>query len=216
MTLSRRRPAVPCLGIPRRRWMSGALGRRAALLCLAGAMGACVQAPQKPAPVVTVPPPRKAEAPPPKPPAPPRVSDAERLLNYYEYALNLPSDQLAQEQERTLRFFGERRSDFALMQLVLLRCLPGATAKDRAQAQEMLSSYLKEAQDSWRSSSRHRGKSCGRRRAAATSSSKSSTPWSRPNESCWNATNPTNPRATSPRNPRGKNEYATCACDAGR
>ncbi len=33
------------------------------------------------------------------------------------------------------------------MQLVLLRCLPGAGPKDRAQAQEMLSSYLKESQD---------------------------------------------------------------------
>ena len=75
------------------------------------------------------------------------MSDAERLLNYYDYALNLPADQLALEQERTLRFFGQHRSNFALMQLVLLRCLPGSGPKDRAQAQEMLSSYLKEGQD---------------------------------------------------------------------
>jgi hypothetical protein len=123
----------------------GAVVRRTALAAL---LSACVQAPpQKPAPVVTVPPPTVEELPPPAPPQPPRIRDAERLLNYYDYALSLPADQLAQEQERTLRFFGQHRSDFALMQLVLLRCLPGATAKDRAQAQEMISSYLKESQD---------------------------------------------------------------------
>jgi hypothetical protein len=87
------------------------------------------------------------QPPPPAPPAPARVSDAERLLNYYDYALNLPPDQLALEQERTLRFFGQHRSEFALMQLILLRCLPSAGPKDRAQAQEMLSSHLKESQD---------------------------------------------------------------------
>jgi hypothetical protein len=97
--------------------------------------------------VVTVPPPTVEELPRPSPPQAPRITDAERLLNYYEYVLKLPADQLAQEQERTLRFFGQHRSDFALMQLVLLRCLPGAPAKDRAQAQEMISSYLKETQD---------------------------------------------------------------------
>jgi hypothetical protein len=80
-------------------------------------------------------------------PPPPRVSDAERLLSYYDYVLTLPEDQLALEQERTMRFFGQHRSEFALMQLVLLRSLPSASAKDRAQAQEMLSSYLKETQD---------------------------------------------------------------------
>lgn len=46
-----------------------------------------------------------------------------------------------------MRFFGQHRSEFALMQLILLRVLPGATPKDRAQAQEMLSSYFKETQD---------------------------------------------------------------------
>ncbi len=113
------------------------------------ALAGCVQPPAKkpPPPVAAAPAPRAEEPPPPPPPARPRVSDAERLLNYYDYALNLPPDQLALEQERTLRFYGQHRSDFALMQLVLLRCLPGATPKDRAQAQEMLSSYLKESQD---------------------------------------------------------------------
>ena len=66
-----------------------------------------------------------APAPAPRAAAPPRVSDAERLLNYYTFALKLPPDQLALEQERTQRFFGQHRSEFALMQLVLLRCLPG-------------------------------------------------------------------------------------------
>jgi len=81
----------------------------------------------------------------PEPPAPgPRVSDAERLLAYYEYLLTLEPDALAQEQERTLRFYGEHRSEFALMQLVLIRCRPNAPKADRIQALEMLSSYLKE------------------------------------------------------------------------
>jgi hypothetical protein len=88
-----------------------------------------------------------APAPAPAPPAPPRVSDAERLLTYYTFVLSLPPDQLTLEQERTLRFYGQHRSEFALMQLVLLRCLPGAGPKDRVQAQEMLSSYLKESQN---------------------------------------------------------------------
>jgi hypothetical protein len=75
------------------------------------------------------------------------VSDTERLLYYYEYALALPPEQLAREQERTQRFFGQNRSEFALLQLVLLRCLPGSSIKDRTQGQEMLSSYLKETRD---------------------------------------------------------------------
>jgi hypothetical protein len=121
----------------------------AVALCLAVCvLAGCVQAPpRKPAPPPAPPAPRVELPPPPAPPAPPRVSDAERLLNYYDYALNLPPDELALEQERTSRFFGQHRSEFALMQLVLLRCLPGASAKDRAQAQEMLSSHLKESQD---------------------------------------------------------------------
>lgn len=125
-------------------------GTRTVALCLGLALAGCLQAPpRKPQPaVVAAPAPKAEEAPPPTPtpPPPPRVSDAERLLNYYDYALNLPPDQLALEQERTQRFFGQHRSGFALMQLVLLRCLPGTTPKDRAQAQEMLSSYLKETQ----------------------------------------------------------------------
>jgi hypothetical protein len=79
--------------------------------------------------------------------APRRVSDVERLLTYYTFAMNLPPDQLALEQERTGRFYSQHRSEFAMMQLVLLRCLPGAGPKERAQAQEMLSSYLKEGQE---------------------------------------------------------------------
>lgn len=121
-----------------------------AAVCLAAALGGCVQPPpRKPAPVAPAPAPQVQAAPPPAPavPPPPRVSDAERLLTYYTFALNLPPDQLALEQERTLRFYGQHRSEFALMQLVLLRCLPGAGPKDRAQAQEMLSSYLKEGED---------------------------------------------------------------------
>jgi hypothetical protein len=87
-----------------------------------------------------------APAPPPPPPQP-RISDAERLLSYYEFLLMLNPEQLAQEQERTLRFYGHHRSEFVLLQLVLLRTLPNSTRADRAQAVEMLSSYLKDTRD---------------------------------------------------------------------
>ena len=113
------------------------------------ALSGCIQpAPKSPPPAA----PKVEQGPPTPPPtvlAPPvqRVSDSERLLSYYEYVLALPPDQLTREQERTQRFFGQHRSDFALLQLVLLRCLPGASAKDRTRAQEMLSSYLKEPRD---------------------------------------------------------------------
>jgi hypothetical protein len=75
------------------------------------------------------------------------VSDTERLLYYYDYLLELPPEQVAQEQERTQRFFGQHRSEFALMQLVLLRILPGASPKDRAQAIDALGTYLKDTRD---------------------------------------------------------------------
>jgi hypothetical protein len=147
----RRLAACAAVGTSRRcRLQLRGRGAQALALGLGLALAGCVQAPPRkpPAPAVTAPAPQvEAPSPPPTPPRPPRVSDAERLLNYYDYALNLPPDQVALEQERTLRFFGQHRSDFALMQLVLLRCLPGSTPKDRAQAQEMLSSYLKESQD---------------------------------------------------------------------
>jgi hypothetical protein len=75
------------------------------------------------------------------------VSDAERLLYYYEYILGLAPEQVGREAERTQRFFGQHRSEFALMQLVLLRTLPAATPKDRAQALETLAQYLKDTRD---------------------------------------------------------------------
>jgi hypothetical protein len=101
-------------------------------------LGGCVPAPAKPVedrPMRRPPPEPETpvEAPPPAPPQI-RVSDAERLLYYYEYIAGLPGEQVARELERTQRFFGQHRSDFALMQLVLLKTLPVATAKDRAQA----------------------------------------------------------------------------------
>jgi hypothetical protein len=130
--------------------MSGSRARRAALPLLAIAaagLSGCV--PMPPAPQPPEPPlPIVEPAPPPPPPPPqPRVSDAERLLGYYEFLLALNPEQLAREQERTMRFYGQHRSEFALLQLVLLRMLPGSTRADRAQAGEMLSSYLKETRD---------------------------------------------------------------------
>jgi hypothetical protein len=123
--------------------------RLAAAAALAGALAGCMLAgPRQPAalpapPVEVVAP----EPPPPPPPPPPRVSDSERLLYYYEYVLALTPEQVARESERTQRFFGQHRSEFALMQLVLLKILPAASAKDRAQALETLAQYLKETRD---------------------------------------------------------------------
>lgn len=118
------------------------------LAAVAALVGCMVPAPKQP----TTSPPVVVEAaepePAPPPPAPPRrVSDSERLLYYYEYVLALSPEQVARESERTQRFFGQHRSEFALMQLVLLRCLPAAPPKERAQALETLGLYLKETRD---------------------------------------------------------------------
>jgi len=118
-------------------------------LALAAALAGCmVAAPTQPptSPPVVV----EAAEPEPTPPPPvpqARVSDSERLLYYYEYVLALTPEQVARESERTQRFFGQNRSEFALMQLVLLRCLPAAPPKERAQALETLALYLKETRD---------------------------------------------------------------------
>jgi hypothetical protein len=116
---------------------------------LAGALAGCMLAgPRQPAPPPA--PPVKVAAPEPPqqpPPPPPRVSDSERLLYYYEYVLALTPEQVGRESERTQRFFGQHRSEFAFMQLVLLKILPAASAKDRAQALEALAQYLKETRD---------------------------------------------------------------------
>jgi hypothetical protein len=124
------------------------LGEFGSPLALALGLAGCVQTP--PAPPRPAEPPLPIVAPAPQPPPPPpqpRVSDSERLLSYYAYLLGLNAEELAREQERTLRFYGQHRSEFALLQLVLLRMLPGSTRADRAQASEMLSSYLKETRD---------------------------------------------------------------------
>lgn len=129
--------------------MGGPPSRLRALGLVAAVAAGCLhQEPTKPAsppvPVVVAPLPEPLPAP---LPPPPRVSDAERLLYYHEYVLGLAPEQVAREAERTQRFFGQHRSEFALMQLVLLRTLPAATPKDRAQALETLAQYLKETRD---------------------------------------------------------------------
>lgn len=127
------------------------LRRLIAGVLAAAILGGCVVPPERPpaqppAPPAVPAPPAEPEAP--APPLPtPRVSDSERLLYYYEYLLGLPPEQVVREAERTQRFFGQHRSEFALMQLVLLRIRPGASAKDRAQAIDTLTLYLKETRD---------------------------------------------------------------------
>jgi hypothetical protein len=117
-----------------------------AVLAVAGLAGCVPPAGQRPAPPPAEQAPALPTPPAPEPPAQ-RVSDAERLLYYYEYLLGLSAEQAARELERTQRFFGQQRSEFALMQLVLLRSLPGASSKDRAQAVEGLAQFLKETRD---------------------------------------------------------------------
>ncbi len=151
-------------------------------------------------------------------PAPPRVSDAERLLTYYTFALNLPPEQLALEQERTLRFYSQHRSDFAhdatgAAALLARRRSQGPhagagnvifvpegepgrlprTARPRADAADPAD----RATSSWRPRFRPKRRSSRTKRAATTSSSRSSTHWSRPSERCSNAVNP-----------RGNHEYS--------
>lgn len=94
-------------------------------------------------------PPRAPIAEAPAAPAPdrPRVADAERVLSYYEFLLGLSPEELAREQERTLRFYGEQPSEFALLQLVVLQMVPNASRAQRTRAHEMLSSYLKDSRD---------------------------------------------------------------------
>lgn len=126
---------------PARRHALAGLG---AGLILAG----CIPAPVSPPPASSpAPAPVAAPPPPPAPPPPaPRVSDADRLLYYYEYLLGLAPADVAQEAERTQRFFGQHRSEFPLLQLVMLRTLPRATPRERAQGAELLAQYLKDTE----------------------------------------------------------------------
>lgn len=104
--------------------------------------------PEPPRPAAPEPPPAEAEAPPaPAPAPPPKVSDAERLLYYYEYVSKLPAEQAAQEAERTQKVYAQNRTDFALLQLVMIRAVPSASNKDRAQALELLGPYLKDSRE---------------------------------------------------------------------
>ncbi|MCC7546449.1 MAG: hypothetical protein IT532_01650 [Burkholderiales bacterium] len=106
--------------------------------------------PGPPRPAAPEPPPSAANEPttPAPPPAPVRkVSDAERLLYYYEYVSKLPAEQVAQEAERTQKFHAQNRTDFALLQLAMIRAVPSASNKDRAQALELLGSYLKDSRE---------------------------------------------------------------------
>lgn len=121
-----------------------------ALILAAGVLLAgCIPAPPRPAEPPQAPTPPAAEEAPAAavapPPPPPRVSDSDRLLYYYEYLLGLPPEDLVREAERTQRFFGQHRSDFALLQLVVLKVLPRTTPRERAQAIELLAQYLKDS-----------------------------------------------------------------------
>lgn len=132
-----------------------------ALLCLMAMCIGCVPAqprPAPPAPVTETPVAQPLPAPP-VPPAPPvveeaaqavppqqrQVSDAERLLYYYEYVSKLPAGQVAQEADRAQKFYTQHRSEFTLMQLALVRSLPATPAKERTQAFELLGPYLKDS-----------------------------------------------------------------------
>jgi len=119
---------------------------RALVAALAAALllTACPLPQPKPPPV---------EPPPPVQPAPveeppysrQQVGDNDRLIAYYGFLVSLTGEQLTREYDRTLRFYRQQYSDFTLMQLVLLRLLPGAPFRDSTQAREMLSSFLKES-----------------------------------------------------------------------
>jgi hypothetical protein len=112
-----------------------------AVVLLAG----CPQPATKPAPVESRPAEQPARAVEEDPPfVRQAIGDADRLMGYYAFLSALSGEQLVQEHERTLRFYRQQYSDFTLMQLVLQRIMPQAPFRDSAQAQEMLSSFLKE------------------------------------------------------------------------
>jgi len=108
-------------------------------------LAGCPQPAPRPAPVETREPKQQARAAEAEPPfVRQAVGDADRLMGYYAFLSTLSAEQLVQEHERTLRFYRQQYSDFTLMQLVLQRIMPQAPFRDSAQAQEMLSSFLKE------------------------------------------------------------------------
>jgi hypothetical protein len=116
-----------------------------AALLVVTVLAGCPQPAPRPAPVETreaTEQARAVEAEPPFIRQP--VGDADRLMGYYAFLSTLPAEQIVQEHERTLRFYRQQYSDFTLMQLVLQRIMPQAPFRDSAQAQEMLSSFLKE------------------------------------------------------------------------
>ena len=119
--------------------------RAPAALLAVTVLAGCPQPAPRPAPAE---PPKSVEQVRPVEEAPPfarqAVGDADRLMGYYAFLSTLSGEQLVQEHERTLRFYRQQYSDFTLMQLVLQRIMPQAPFRDSAQAQEMLSSFLKE------------------------------------------------------------------------
>jgi hypothetical protein len=113
--------------------------------CAAVILTGCPQPAPKPPPLeppVPVPPPPAAAPEPPFARQP--VGDVDRLLSYYGHLNTLAGEQLTAEYERTMRFYRQQYSDFTLMQLVLLRIMPGASFRDSTAARDMLSSFLKE------------------------------------------------------------------------
>lgn len=119
--------------------------RAPAALLLVIVLAGCWQPaprPQPPAPSTPSEPTRSEAEPAPFTRQP--VGDVDRLMGYYAFLSALSGEQLVQEHERTLRFYRQQYSDFTLMQLVLQRIMPQAPFRDSAQAQEMLSSFLKE------------------------------------------------------------------------
>lgn len=124
-------------------------------------LGACVQPPPRLVQVPSPPPPAAApaaEVATPQPPAAPtareapppmtqRVSDADRLLYYYGHIAQLSPESAAQEAERLQRYYAQRRSEFTLMQLALLKSLPTATGKDHATAVDLLAQHLKDSKE---------------------------------------------------------------------
>jgi len=116
-----------------------------AALLIVIVLAGCPQPAPRPAPVETREPKEQARAAVAGPPfVRQAVGDADRLMGYYAFLSTLSAEQLVQEHERTLRFYRQQYSDFTLMQLVLQRIMPQAPFRDSAQAQEMLSSFLKE------------------------------------------------------------------------
>lgn len=71
-------------------------------------------------------------------------TDADRLLDYYAYMINLQGDTLLREYRHVKKANGENPNDFNRMQLIMLLSSPSAPFRNNELAQTMLKDWLQD------------------------------------------------------------------------